>query len=922
MGRSFMKLLAAFQDRLSAWRRRSSRSALARLWSAYDDLEDAILIYSMQAELVYSNTHARALIEILSHSGQTILPTGLTAFDRDGKRVERADWPLFRALRGEPVSKEEFQFVLPHVSGAGRHRHVRISAKQSDFAGLHPTPLILVSFTDITDLKTVERRLRDSEEAARREEARLTAVLDALPTAVVVADRDGRFVRMNAANESQVGFVHWAADIADYDVFEGYSPHTGARLASTDWPLARAIQKGEVTVGRRIDVRGGDGAIRHLSFSAAPIYDGDGTVAGGVVACEDVSGLVQAKSEAALVGAQLRLLIDGARDHAFFMLDRDGCVMTWSAAAERIKQHRAAEVMGLPWSSFFTPADVAKGVPAALLHEAERSGAAYFQGWRVRKDGSPFWVDAVVSAIHDQGELVGFAEVARDLTEQRLSQAELQLRDQAMQAVAQGILIVDARDPCEPIVHVSGGFERLTGYTASEAMGRNCRFLQGAQSDPAAIAAIRDGLRAGFETSVEILNYRKDGSTFWNALHISPVRGEDQQVDKFIGLMADVTERRELEDRLQQAHKMDALGRLAGGVAHDFNNILTIICGNVEELQLQATHGTLLRQRLDLIARAAKRASLLTHQLLTFSKASIVALAPLNLRDIIEQMKPLLASLIDDSMTFDAQVAADLRPIVADRSQIEQVLLNLAINARDALSSSGAVRLEAANAVPDDCKRMNVADAGSCDWVLLRITDNGAGMPPEVRERAFEPFFTTKGENGSGLGLATVFGIVSQAGGCVRLDSRPGGGTTVEIILPAARDPVIALPTYQDPPAREDRKLTVLVAEDEDDVRELVVRALQEAGHIVHDFDNGLDALAHIQNRDTAFDVLISDVVMPGIGGISLQKAAVAVAPRLRTLFMTGYHASKVTPDERTSHMISKPFTGQMLLKAVERLSA
>ena len=217
---------------------------------------------------------------------------------------------------------------------------------------------------------------------------------------------------------------------------------------------------------------------------------------------------------------------------------------------------------------------------------------------------------------------------------------------------------------------------------------------------------------------------------------------------------------------------------------------------------------------------------------------------------------------------------------------------------------------------------MNVADAGSCDWVLLRITDNGAGMPPEVRERAFEPFFTTKGENGSGLGLATVFGIVSQAGGCVRLDSRPGGGTTVEIILPAARDPVIALPTYQGPPAREDRKLTVLVAEDEDDVRELVVRALQEAGHIVHDFDNGLDALAHIQNRDTAFDVLISDVVMPGIGGISLQKAAVAVAPRLRTLFMTGYHASKVTPDERTSHMISKPFTGQMLLKAVERLSA
>lgn len=891
-------------------RRQTTLDLLAR---AYADVHDAILIYSHGGAFLYANPRALAELRLESTEHMALFRAGLIVYDLDGARIEQAQWPLFRAMRGEVVRDMEQIVHMPHFPPGEQRRHARISARQTDFGGLVDEPLILVSVSDITRFKTVEQRLRASEDAARREQTMLTAVLDALPTGVVVADRSGRFLRANAANAAFIGSVPDAGSIEDYAAFEGYWPHNGARLAPSEWPLARACLHGETTIARRIDIRGSDGRLHNLSCSAAPFRTADGEIAGGVVACEDLSDVAQAERAVAYSNTQLRLLIDGARDHAFFMLDAEGRVATWSAGAERLKTYDEAEIIGQPWSIFFTATDAAAGKPAALLAEARQTGLAYFQGWRLRKDGTPFWADAVLSAIHDGDTLIGFAEVARDRTEQRASQAELRLRDQALRAVSQGILIVDARHPDQPIVQVSGGFERLTGYSADEALGRNCRFLQGPRSDRETIARIRSDLNAGRDCSVEIVNYRKDGSTFWNALYISPLRGEDGAIDTFIGLMADVTQRRDLEERLQQTHRMDALGRLAGGVAHDFNNILTIINGNVEELQDAWTPGSTVRHRLDLIAKAGKRAELMTNQLLTFSKRSVVTMRSLDLGAVVEQMRPLLASLVDDTMAFVVRVEPGLPAIVADPSQMEQVLLNLVINARDALSAGGSIVLDVRRAPGGD-----TADPPTRDAILLSVTDTGAGMTEATRARAFEPYFTTKGDNGTGLGLSTVFGIVSQTGGGIQLDSAPGRGTRVAITLPGCAEAPLPDPTPAPPRALRNR-LSVVVAEDDEDVRQLVVNALERAGHVAHDFANGADALAFIR-RGGPVDLLVTDVIMPGIGGVPLHKAAAASVPDLRTLFMTGYHRSRIDADSGVTQILPKPFTGTSLLHAIGSL--
>ncbi|MBW6524879.1 PAS domain S-box protein [Sphingomonas sp. RHCKR47] len=889
--------------------------AIEILRRAYAGIHDMVVIYSATGEALYANDRALAVLGLRDLGEHPIFRTGLIVHDLAGNRIEQPDWPIFRALRGDDVVDANLIVRIPHFPEGEAVRHARVSAIRTTFDGLSREPMVFVSISDTTHYIETQQRLRDSEASARRDEALLSAVMDALPTAVTACDTDGRVLRANAAARELWETLDDACEDARTVTLTGVSPETGEAVEGTDWPLIGAMRHGARIVGKRIDVRARDGAWRNLSFSAAPVRDEAGAIMGGVVACEDVSDLVQARQTVDDQENRLRLLIDGARDHAFFMLDRDGRVATWSMAAKRLKQYDEADVIGQPWSIFFTEDDAAGGLPDKLLATARAAGTAYHQGWRRRRDGSYFWADAAISAIFEQGVHVGFAEVARDLTEQRQSESDLRLRDEALRAVSQGILVVDARDAAQPIILVSGGFEALTGYRADEVIGRNCRFLQGARTSADDIRRIRDAIVAKQPCSVEILNYRADGSTFWNALSISPILDEHGEVEKFIGVMADVTERRDLEDRLRQSLKMDALGRLAGGVAHDFNNILTIINGNVEELRDDWPVGSVLRDRLDLIGKAGSRAELLTNQLLTFAKRSCVSAAAVDPAEVVANMRSLFTTLIDERAEFDVRMADGLHAIAIDRSQLEQVLLNIVINARDALGDGGQISLALENAP----SRLRVG-GGSRDGVSIRVSDTGIGMSPEASARAFEPFFTTKGENGSGLGLATVFGIVTQAGGTIDLESEPGIGTQVEIILPASD----STPSTEVQPAAPAStvfmdELVVVLAEDDDDVRLLITRTLQRANMRVHAFANGLEASNFIRNDAGPIDLLITDVIMPSIGGVSLSEVARKHYPDIKTLFVTGYSHRPIALKE-SMQLLEKPFTGRKLVASIKRL--
>ncbi len=431
-----------------------------------------------------------------------------------------------------------------------------------------------------------------------------------------------------------------------------------------------------------------------------------------------------------------------------------------------------------------------------------------------------------------------------DITERRRAEEKLRLRDRAIHAVTQGILITDPARPDNPIIFASPSFERLTGYKAEEVIGRNCRFLQGPDTDKEAVEQLRGAIRAAQPITVEILNYRKDGKAFWNAVSVSPVQDSDGRVTHFVGVQTDVTERKKLEGQFRQSQKMDAIGRLAGGVAHDFNNLLTIISGYSDLLlgNLPASDPT--RGMVREIRQAGERAAGLTRQLLVFSRQQVVEPKVLNLNALVTDTEKMLRRLIGEDLDLRSALDPELGNVKADAGQVEQVIMNLVVNARDAMPTGGKVTIETANVELDDDYARTHTEVKPGPYVMLAVADTGCGMDEATKARIFEPFFTTKGVGqGTGLGLATVYGIVTQGGGHLAVYSEVGVGTTFKAYFPRVRERVPSGKSFHGVAKPPHGTETVLVAEDEDGVRALTRYVLQSCGYTVLEARDGREAV-------------------------------------------------------------------------------
>ena len=419
--------------------------------------------------------------------------------------------------------------------------------------------------------------------------------------------------------------------------------------------------------------------------------------------------------------------------------------------------------------------------------------------------------------------------------------------------------------------------------------------------------------------------HRRDGSPFWALVSTTVVRDDQGEVTSCDGAITDVTMSRQLSEQLRQSHKMEAVGQLAGGVAHDFNNLLTAISGYAESVRDGLPAGDALRQDAVEIVRAAARAAELTRQLLAFGRRQVLSLQVIDLRAAIDGMVGMLRRLLGERIQVDTQRCAREVCARVDRTQLEQIVLNLALNARDAMPAGGRVVIGTdVIAVVDGAERPH-ADLHAGDYAVLWVADDGTGMTPSVRERAFEPFFTTKPQGqGTGLGLATVYGTVKQSGGAARIDSAPGKGTKVSVYLPlvdaapsTTPEPVVELPRPSG------RRAVVLVAEDEALVRELVQRALLRAGHAVLLAQNGEEALA-LADAHT-FDVLVTDVVMPHLGGRELALRLAVSHPATPILFMSGYASEGeqlIASASGRVAILNKPFTANQMVRAIEALLA
>ncbi|OAS20085.1 hybrid sensor histidine kinase/response regulator [Methylobacterium platani] len=494
----------------------------------------------------------------------------------------------------------------------------------------------------------------------------------------------------------------------------------------------------------------------------------------------------------------------------------------------------------------------------------------------------------------------------------------------AVEMTRMPMIVTDPRQPDNPIIFANQAFRAMTGYAPEELVGRNCRFLQGPETDRETVAEVRRAIAAREEIATEILNYRKNGSTFWNALFISPVYDPTGELVYFFGSQLDVSRRRDAEEALRQSQKMEALGQLTGGIAHDFNNLLQVVVGYVDILQSgledPATDPRRMTRAVDNIRNAAERATTLTQQLLAFARKQRLDGRAVNLNNLVEGMRDLAGRTLGEGIAVEAELAQGLWNARLDSTQTEVALLNILINARDAMPAGGTVTIRTENhAFTADELPSGLPQPGR--YVSVSVTDTGDGMPPEILARVMEPFFTTKEEGrGTGLGLAMVYGFAKQSGGTIVIESRAGHGTTVRLYFPMSDSDERPAPG---PGQRADQRAgteTILVVDDRRDVAELARAILRDFGYTTLLATDGRQALELLDGGDKV-DLLFSDLIMPGgMNGVMLAREARRRQPRLKVLLTTGYAEASL---ERTDaggsefEIINKPYRRMELARRV-----
>ena len=495
----------------------------------------------------------------------------------------------------------------------------------------------------------------------------------------------------------------------------------------------------------------------------------------------------------------------------------------------------------------------------------------------------------------------------------------------AVEMTRMPMIVTDPRQPDDPIVFANGAFFDLTGYTEDEVMGRNCRFLQGPQTDRRTVEEVRKAIHEERAVAVDILNYKKDGKPFWNALFIGPIFDQDGKLLYFFASQMDITERRTSQETSLQAQKMEAIGQLTAGMAHDFNNLLQVINGNLEVALLSLDKPDLARQQLERAQRAAMRAGKLTQQLLTFARKQRLEPKTINVNNLVFDFSEMLVRTLGSKVELRLDLRPGLPVCMLDPTHLEMALLNVLINARDAMPEGGEVTVATSIVRGED--RLKVHGLPHGTYISLCVIDKGTGMTPEVLRRATEPFFTTKGP-GTGLGLAMVHGFVQQSHGRLEIDSKPGEGTKVTMIFPiadnaaghgdAAVDGVDE--TSATGTAAEANKPCVLVVEDNDDVRELAEQVLEMEGYAVQSAGSGEQAMELLRGGARA-DLLFTDVIMPGgIDGLELVKQARALRSGLPVLVTTGY-MDELPQGGRGGGLdiLAKPYRQEDLLARVKK---
>ena len=635
---------------------------------------------------------------------------------------------------------------------------------------------------------------------------------------------------------------------------------------------------------------------------------------------------------------RLHLLIDAIVDYAIFLMDIDGTVVSWNSGAARLKGYTAEEIAGQSFSTFYTPEDRESGLPQKALATARETGRFSAEGWRMRKDGSRFWALVVIDAVRDEsGELIGFAKVTRDITERQAAQENLLQSERRYRQLIEAVIdyAIFQLDPAGHVATWNPGAQHIKGYAPEEIIGKHFSVFYTEEDRNAGVPtrALAEATERGrFEA--EGWRVRKDGSKFWASVVIDRIEDDDNNLIGFAKVTRDISEKKEAQDRLREvqnqlvaSQKLEAVGQLSGGIAHDFNNLLMIVIGNLETAERHARQlaaSSNLTRALSYAKRGAQRASALTSRLLAFSRRQPLNPKAINLNTFVSGLQEFLQRTLGERIEVQTVGSAGLWTVEADPNHLESSIVNLAINARDAMPNGGKLTIEAVNVASDeDYFRLN-PELPPGQYVAICVTDTGTGMNSETLNHAFEPFFTTKEPGqGTGLGLSQVYGFVKQTGGHVKIYSEVGQGTTIKIYLPRYHGNAIAEDEPDPAIAEGDTTEAILIVEDDTDLRTYITDMLRDLGYRVLSASSAQAALTILLQDQPKIHLLLTDVVMPGINGRELGRRAMQLRPSLKILYMTGYSRNAIVHQGRLDEgvdLLEKPVSQARLALKVREI--
>lgn len=623
------------------------------------------------------------------------------------------------------------------------------------------------------------------------------------------------------------------------------------------------------------------------------------------------------------VGDRYRLLVGAITDYAIYMLDRDGFVTSWNAGAQRFKGYASSEILGEHFSRFYTDEERAAGTPARALRTATEEGRFEQEGWRVRKDGTQFWAHVVIDPVRSpSGDLMGFAKITRDLTDRKKAEESLRRSEEQFRRLVQGVTdyAIYMLDPTGQVSSWNAGAARIKGYAPGEIIGEHfSRFYTDEDRSTGApakalAAAVREGR---FEK--EGWRVRKDGSRFWAHVIIDPIRDDEGEVIGFAKITRDITERRETQRALEEARealfqsqKMEAIGQLTGGIAHDFNNLLMAVLGSLELVRKRVPYDPRITPLIDNAMQGAQRGAVLTQRMLAFARKQELKMEAVDVPSLVRGLMSFLDRTIGPNIEVNMRFPGELPRVHTDPYQLEAALMNLAVNARDAMPRGGSITISAG------AERIRGhATLAPGDYVRLTVADTGEGMDEATLARAMEPFFTTKGVGkGTGLGLSMVHGLAAQSGGDRSMKSRPGAGTQVELWLPVVAAGLSGLPVAEggDQPFDAERRLLILAVDDDSLVLTNTAAMLDDLGHEVIVASSGKEGLEALRSRPD-IDLVISDEVMPNMTGSQFAEAVRRSHPELPVIITSGY--ADLPPEAVGASLprLAKPF-GQSDLAA------